>query len=108
MKMILLLHLEEDEDLVSRLLREHGVMAWSRLPLEGHGGGVAGWYGEAAPYRSRMAFTVVPADRADALMGAVGGLQGLADAAHPVHALQMPVERWADSTDENSTAEKRP
>jgi len=93
MKMILLLHLEDDEALVSRLLETHGVVAWSRLPIEGHGSGVPGWYGETAPYRSRMAFTVVPDDRAAALMQAVKALTGLADPKHPVHALQMQVER---------------
>jgi hypothetical protein len=97
MKMILLLHLEDDEALVSRLLKDHGVVAWSRLPLEGHGSGAAGWYGEAAPYRSRMAFTVVPEDRATHLREAVKSLEGLADPEHPVHALQMQVERCVDS-----------
>lgn len=97
MKMILLLHLEDDEARVSALLRDHGVMAWSRLPLEGHGAGAAGWYGEAAPYRSRMAFTVVPAERASALLDAVKSLDGLADPQHPVHALQLDVERCVDS-----------
>lgn len=97
MKMILLLHLEEDDELVSRLLQKHGVVAWSRLPLEGHGAGLAGWYGETAPYRSRMAFTVAPADRAAELMEAVKSLTGLADPKHPVHALQMEIERCVDS-----------
>ncbi len=97
MKMILLLYLEDDDQLVTRLLERHGVVAWSRLPLEGHGAGLAGWYGEAAPYRSRMAFTVVPEARAAELMDAVKSATGLADPRHPVHALQMPVERCVDS-----------
>lgn len=97
MKMILLLYLEDDDALVTRLLEAHHVMAWSRLPLEGRGAGVAGWYGETAPYRSRMAFTVVTEDRAAELMEAVRNATGLSDPRHPVHALQMPVERCVDS-----------
>jgi hypothetical protein len=97
LKLILLLYLEDDDARVARLLREHGVMAWSRLPLEGHGPGLAGWYGETSPFRSRMAFTVVQADRAHELMQAVRTLDGLADPGHPVHALQFDVERAVES-----------
>jgi hypothetical protein len=92
-----LLFLEDDDARVARLLREHGVMAWSRLPLEGHGPGLAGWLGETAPFRSRMAFTVMPAARARALMQAVRTLDGLADPGHPVHALQLEVESAVES-----------
>lgn len=98
MKMILLLHLEDDEARVSELLKEHGVVAWSRLPLEGHGPGLAGWSGGGtSPYRSSMAFTVVPSARAQALLDAVEVLDGLADPRHPVHALQLDIERAVDS-----------
>jgi hypothetical protein len=110
MKMILLLHLEDDDALVTRLLSEHGVMAWSRVPLEGHGSGATGWYGETAPYRSRMVFTVVPDERATDLMEAVKALTGLADSEHPVHALQMQVERCVDSgfTEDTGAHERAP
>ncbi|MBT8336055.1 MAG: hypothetical protein KJO11_05585 [Gemmatimonadetes bacterium] len=93
MKLVLLLYLEDDDAAVVRLLEAHGVSTWSRVSLEGHGAGAAGWYGEVAPYRSRMVFTVVTPDDATALVDAVATLEGLADPRHPVHALQLDVER---------------
>jgi hypothetical protein len=97
LKMMMLLHLEDDDARVKELLTEHGVMAWSRVPLDGYGPGFTGWYGTVAPYRSRMTFTLVPGDRTEALLGAVRELDGLADPRHPVHAYVMPVEAQASS-----------
>lgn len=97
MKLIILLYLEDDDPCVSRFLKENGVVAYSRLPLEGHGAGMAGWYGDTAPYRSRMAFTIVPEDRAQALMDAVKSCETNADPRHPIHAIQLAVEATADS-----------
>lgn len=98
MKLILLLYLADDEECVTRLLKERGVLTHSRLNLEGFGLGMAGWYGETPSYRSRMAFTLVPKDQAEALLegvrtctGARGGSQ------HPIHAIQLGVEAMADS-----------
>ncbi len=99
MKVVVLLHLEEDQEAVAGLLREHQVIAWSGFSLEGHGVGAQGWYGSVAPYRSRMSFTVVPAERADDLLAAVAGMSGLADPRHPVHALQLDIEKSANSGD---------
>lgn len=104
MKLIVFLYLEDDDPRVARLLTDHGVLAWSRLTLEGHGAGLAGWYGSVAPFRSRMAFTVVPAERADDLLAAVGEMDGLADPRHPVHALQLEIERSVDSGPAGGTA----
>jgi hypothetical protein len=95
MKLLLLVYLEDDDAVVADLLERHGVAAWSRLPLEGHGAGIAGWYRTVAPYRSRMAFSVVPAGRAADVLEAVTALEGLADPRHPVHAFQLDVERTA-------------
>ena len=98
MKLIMLLYLEDDEPVVDRLLEEHRVAAFSRLPLEGHGAGVpAGWYGEISPYRSKMVFTFVPAEGAEDLMGAVRDASGLQDPRHPIHAVQVAVEGMAHS-----------
>ena len=60
MKIVALMYLEEDNPTVSKLLSEHGVMAYSRLPLEGHGAGAEGWLGRVPAYRSSMAFALVP------------------------------------------------
>ena len=97
MKLIILLYLKEDEGCVAKLLKERGVMAYSRLPLEGHGSGLAGWYGNTAPYASSMAFAIVPEDQAAALLDAVQGCNGVADPRHPIHIIQLPVEATADS-----------
>jgi len=98
MKLIMLLYLEDDEACVARMLKEHGVVAYSRLPLEGHGAGMAGWYGSTAPFASRMVFTMVPEPRARALLDAVADCgDQLADPRHPIHAIQLAVEATADS-----------
>ena len=97
MKLIILLYLKDDEGCVAKLLKERGVMAYSRLPLEGHGSGLAGWYGSTVPYASSMAFAIVPEDQAAALLDAVRGCNGVADPRHPIHVIQLPVEAAADS-----------
>ncbi len=98
MKLVVLLYLEDDDAVVARLLREHGASTWSRTPLEGHGAGLPGWLGTVAPYRSRMIFTLVDAERARALLAAVEVMDGLADPRNPVHALQLDVERSVASS----------
>ena len=97
MKLIALLYLEEDQAVVARLLKTHGVIAYSRLPLEGHGGGTPGWYGEVAPYASSMAFTLVEETKASELLQAVREVTDVTDPMHPIHAMQVAVEELADS-----------
>lgn len=99
MKMILMLFLEDDAECVRSMLEAHGVVAYSELPLEGHGAGrPVGWYGEVSPYRSRMAFTLVPDARARELLEAVGECSGCQDPSHPIHALQLGVEEVVRSS----------
>lgn len=94
MKLVFVLYLEEDEALVMKGFRELGVSVFSRLDLEGrHGAGAAGWYGEVPPYRSQMVFAVFPDQEADALLEAVRHWPTGQDAAHPVRAFQVDVER---------------
>ena len=94
MKMILLLYLEDDATCVRSLLKGHDVLAYSELPLEGHGeGGEAGWYGRVAPFHSRMAFTVLPEERADQLLASVRESRGCQGSKHPIHALRLGVEK---------------
>ena len=93
MKLVILMYLEDDSALVEELLAHHQVVAYSQLPVEGHGRGTAGWYGKVAPYRSRMLISFLPADKADELTSAIGQCQGCSDASHPVHAWQMDVEK---------------
>lgn len=92
MKFIVLLYLEEDDACVARLLAQHGIHAYSRLPLEGHGKGGPGWYGSTVPYASQMAFTLVPENRAAEVLQAVESCDGLSDPNHPIHAIQLGVE----------------
>ena len=61
MKLIVLMYLEEDAPQVERMLKAHDVVAYSELPVEGHGSGTAGWLGKVAPYRSRMLMTFLSA-----------------------------------------------
>ncbi len=98
MKLIALMYLEDDDPTVSKLLDAHGVTAYSRMPLEGHGAGIKGWYGDVAPYQSRMAFALLPSGKAEELMEAVAICNGCLDPHHPIHAMQLHVERTVDST----------
>lgn len=95
MKLVLLMHLEEDAACVARLLRETGITIYSRLEIEGHGPGVEGWYGEPAPYRSRMVLAVVPDPAAARVLEAVAECRGVQDPKHPIRAVQMDVEAAA-------------
>jgi len=97
MKLVALMYLEEDDPTVSKLLQEYGVTAYSRVPLEGHGVGIKGWYGDVAPYQSRMAFALLPLGKAEELMEAVAKCNGCLDPRHPIHAMQLNVERTVDS-----------
>ena len=97
MKLVALLYLEEDNPSVAKLLEQHGVMAYSRLPLEGHGAGMKGWLGEVAPYQSHMDFALLAAEKAEELMEAVARCDRCQDSRHPIHALQVDVEKAVQS-----------
>ncbi len=97
MKLVFLMYLEEDDARVLQLMNEFGALAYSRMSVEGHGAGQVGWYGDVAPYRSRMLFTIVPADTASQLLAAVRGCAGCEDPRHPIHAFQVDVEEAARS-----------
>jgi hypothetical protein len=98
MKLIALMFLEEDRAVVEKLLNGAGVRAYSRLPLEGHGEGKPGWYGEIAPYDSEMIFALVPDADAGAVLDAVEELRNVHDIRHPIHAFRVDVERYVHST----------
>lgn len=95
MKLVILMYLEEDERCVQSLLRERDVSVFSRLSIEGVGPGTPAWYGEPAPYESRMTFTIVEEEQAADLLAAVRGARGCLDAAHPVRAIQLAIEETA-------------
>lgn len=95
MKLMVLLYLEEDEACVDDLLGKHDVAVFSRTSVEGIGPGAPGWYGTAAPYRSRMVIALVEPGLANEILGAVEQGTGLKDSRHPIHALQLDVERQA-------------
>jgi len=98
MKLIALMFLEEDQSRVEKLLKGAGVRAYSRLPLEGHGEGKPGWYGEIAPYDSEMIFALVPDEESGAVLAAVEKLEGVQDERHPIHAFEVDVGRCVHST----------
>lgn len=91
--MVLLMYLEDDDAVVEKLMEDVGLTAYSRFPLEGHGSGTGGWYGNVPAYRSRMVFALVTPEEADRLLDAVDRCTGCADPAHPIHAMQIGVER---------------
>ncbi len=95
MKLIVLLYLEDDEACVNDLLGRHDVAVFSRTSVEGIGPGAPGWYGTAAPYRSRMVIALVEPDLAREILEAVERGTGLQDSRHPIHGLQLDVERQA-------------
>ena len=104
MKLVFLMYLEDDESLVERLLHDAGIGSYSRLPLEGHSSGIPGWFGEVPAYRSSLVFAVLPADRAERLMDAVASSNGVQDATHPIHAMQVDVEKAVASGAHPSSA----
>lgn len=99
MKLVFFMYLEDDEAHVLDLLDTHDVVVYSHLPIEGHGPGVKGWYGEVAPFASRLTFTILPDDKARELLQAVRDCRHTHDPAHPVHAMQVDVEAAASSGD---------
>jgi hypothetical protein len=96
MKLVYLMYLADDESCVNRLLGAQEVTAFSRLPVEGHGPGSAvGWTGEIQPYQSQVVMTILPDEKAAALMQAVESCTGVEDPRHPIRAVQMPVEQYS-------------
>ena len=93
MKLVILMHLEDDAEGVEQLLAEHEVAAYSELPVLGHGSGAKGWYGEVAPYRSRMLVAFLKEDKAGQLIEAVERCTICKHPHHPVHAWVVDVER---------------
>ena len=107
MKMMLLTYLEGDEECVERLLKEIGVGTYSQMSMEGHSGGpAAGWYGEAAPFRSRMVFAFVSKEQSDDVLAAVRSCTGVEDPGHPIRAFELDVARTAAcGCDEDGTVD---
>ena len=96
MRMLLLTYLEGDEACVERLLREMNVEMYSQISLEGHGkGSTAGWYGETAPYRSRMVFSFMSEEQASRVLEGVRACTGVEDPRHPIRAFELDVARSA-------------
>lgn len=94
MKLVILMYLAEDDHCVAGLLKQLDIEAFSRLPVEGHGPGAkAGWYGETAPYQSRMVMSILADEQAAALMRAVEQCTGVQDPRHPIRAALLNVEQ---------------
>lgn len=97
MKLVVLMYLEEDSPGVERLLEDNEVVAYSEVPVEGHGLGTAGWYGKVPAFQSRMLIAFLPADKAETLLASVAQCTGCRDANRPIHAWQLDVEKVAKS-----------
>lgn len=92
MKLLILLYLEDDDACVTRMLSAQGVPVFSRMSVEGVGPGAPGWYGETAPYASRMILALVEPELAESVLHAVHHGSGLKDSRHPIHAVKLDVE----------------
>lgn len=97
MKLVILMFLEDDTPSVEKLLSDHHLVAYSEIPVEGHGMGTAGWYGKVAPYQSRMLMVFLGSDKAEELLAAVSTCTSCKDPNHPIHAWQVEVEKVATS-----------
>ncbi len=97
MKLVFLVYLEGDHRAVEKLLDEAGISGYSQLPLEGHGPGAHGWYGDIPAYESRMIFALVPEVLAERLMETVSKCTGCQDPKHPIHAALVDVEKVVTS-----------
>jgi hypothetical protein len=96
MKMMILTYLEGDEECVERLLRKLEVQMYSQISMEGHGkGSTAGWYGETAPYRSRMVFSFMSEAQAGRVLEEVRACTGVEDPRHPIRAFELGVTRMS-------------
>ena len=93
MKLVILMYLSDDDESVQGMLRREGIDSYSRIPLEGHGSGAAGWYGLVAPYSSAMIVSMLPDDRADSLVRTIAACDECEDPEHPVHAIVIDIER---------------
>jgi hypothetical protein len=97
MKLVLLLYLEEDGPVVTKLLSDQGISAYSRLPIEGHGQGKAGgWFGDIATHNSKMILSILPDDQADALAAGLKEVK-VQDPSHPIHLAKLNLEDWVQS-----------
>jgi hypothetical protein len=97
MKLVFMMYLEDDRAVMEKLLAASDVGSYSRLPLEGHGEGVGGWYGEIAPFRSEVIFALLPEGHANRLIDTVSRCEGCQDPHHPIHAGLMDLERAVQS-----------
>jgi hypothetical protein len=89
--LVVLMFLEDDSKLVEQLLSDQGVTVYSELPVQGHGGGSAGWYGNVVPFESRMLISFLPYDEAERLMAAVKACTTTRDPKRPIHGWRLPV-----------------
>lgn len=97
MKLVVMMYLADDDERVESLLERKGITAFSRMSLEGHGKGKAGWYGDVAPYESSMIIAALDDESAQRLADEIGQCVGCEDPAHPVHAYVLDVERAVSS-----------
>jgi hypothetical protein len=101
MKLVVIMFLEDDTSRVRKLLAQQEINLYSELSMVGHGSGTPGWYGEAAPYRSRMFLSFLPVERADALVRAIEGCTDCSPD-NPIRAWLMDVERTVSSQPTNT------
>lgn len=99
MKLLLILCLDDLATDLKALLKHHGVTAYTQLPSAGHRLAPAavntlGWFGHNT-YTAASLLTLVFTDDTIAtdVLNGIEAYNQTRDGQHPLHALQLPIER---------------
>jgi hypothetical protein len=98
MKLIGLMSLAEDKEVIHQIFERHGLEIFSETAINGHTISTIekfGWFASRgdAPYYSTLCFAIIADDRARLIMDAIERLSRENPSDHPIRAFLVPVER---------------
>ncbi|MEZ4387870.1 MAG: hypothetical protein R3D98_09885 [Candidatus Krumholzibacteriia bacterium] len=98
MKLIGVMSLQDDREVVRGLLRDRGVSIYSETEIVGHSTeSIAriGWFTRPNewPDYAALSFAIVPDEAADGVFEAIAARQASHPGDHPIRAFVVPVER---------------
>lgn len=98
MKLIGVMSLRKDRDVVRELLRDRGVSIYSEVDIVGHSTESIARYGwfttpNENPEYGALAFAIVPDDDAEAVYDGIAARQADDHTDHPIRAFLVPVEK---------------